>query len=138
MAGPRAGGGGDELRRFRRLADLTAIATFLLIIVGGVVRVSDSGLGCGPGGSGPEGWPPCGGKAPPLLPDTNMVGGFSPPALAAIVVALIALMAWRARRDLSELRWPFRLSVIAGALVLVQAVLGGLTVENSLAEELVA
>ena len=33
----------------RRLVLATAIATFVLIIVGGVVRVSDSGLGCGPG-----------------------------------------------------------------------------------------
>jgi heme A synthase len=138
MAGPRAGGGADEFRRFRRLADLTAIATFLLIIVGGIVRVSDSGLGCGPGGSGTEGWPLCGGKALPLLHDTNMVVEFSHRSLAAVVVALIALMAWRARRELSELRWPFRLSVAAGVLVLVQAVLGGLTVEKSLAEELVA
>lgn len=138
MAGPRAGGGGEALRRFRRLADLTAIATFLLIIVGGIVRVSDSGLGCGPGGSGTEGWPLCGGKALPLLHDTNMVVEFSHRFLAAVVVALIVLMAWRARRDLPELRWPFRLSVTAGVLVLAQAVLGGLTVENSLAEELVA
>ena len=37
---------------FRRLALATVLATFLLIIVGGIVRVSDSGLGCGPAGSG--------------------------------------------------------------------------------------
>ena len=35
---------------YRRLALTTGVATFLLIIVGGIVRVSDSGLGCGPGG----------------------------------------------------------------------------------------
>ena len=34
MAGPLAGGGGEQLRRFRRLADLTAVVTFLLIVVG--------------------------------------------------------------------------------------------------------
>ena len=32
---------------------------FLLIVVGGVVRVSDSGLGCGAEGSGTDGWPLC-------------------------------------------------------------------------------
>ena len=48
--------------RFRRLAYLTAALTFALIIVGGVVRISDSGLGCGPAGSGTEGWPLCGGR----------------------------------------------------------------------------
>ena len=44
--------------RFRRLAYLTAALTFALIVVGGVVRISDSGLGCGAAGSGTEGWPP--------------------------------------------------------------------------------
>ena len=98
--GTRAGEGGDELRRFRRLADLTAITTFLLIIVGGVVRVSESGLGCGPGGSGTEGWPLCGGEVIPLVGDVNRIIEFSHRVLAAIVVALIALLAWRAYKGL--------------------------------------
>ncbi|MDX6662381.1 MAG: Cytochrome oxidase assembly protein, partial [Solirubrobacterales bacterium] len=37
----------DRLRRFRRLVNLTIAATALLVVVGGIVRVSDSGLGCG-------------------------------------------------------------------------------------------
>ena len=100
--GTRAGEGGDELRRFRRLADLTAITTFLLIIVGGVVRVSDSGLGCGPGGSGTEGWPLCGGEVIPLVGDVNRIIEFSHRVLAAVVVALIALLAWRAYKGLRD------------------------------------
>ena len=44
---------------YRRLALGTVAATFVLIVLGGVVRVSDSGLGCGPGGSGLHGWPFC-------------------------------------------------------------------------------
>ena len=48
--------------RFRTLAYLTAALTFALIVVGGVVRISDSGLGCGAAGSGTEGWPLCGGR----------------------------------------------------------------------------
>jgi heme a synthase len=54
------------------------------------------------------------------------------------VIVLIGLMVWRARRDLRDLGWPLRGSLIAGALVLAQAGLGGLTVEKNLAEELVA
>ena len=139
MAGPGAGGGGAGLRRFRRLADLTAVVTFLLIIVGGVVRVSDSGLGCGPGGSGTEGWPLCGGDLIPLVGDENTLIEFSHRLLAAVVVALIALLCWRAYRDLRVRNsWAFRGSVAAGLIVLVQAGLGGLTVEHSLKEELVA
>jgi heme A synthase len=139
MAGPVAGGGGDELRRFRRLADLTAVVTFLLIVVGGIVRVSESGLGCGPGGSGTEGWPLCGGQVIPLVGNENRVIEFSHRFLATVVVILIALLCWRAYKHLRGGHgWAFRGSLIAGVLVLVQAGLGGLTVEHSLAEELVA
>jgi heme A synthase len=148
MAGPLAGGGGEQLRRFRRLADLTALVTFLLILVGGVVRVSDSGLGCGPGGSGTEGWPLCGGDVIPLVGDENTLIEFSHRVLAGVVVVLIALLCWRAlhlRRPQTpppnqreQNGWAFRWSIAAGVLVLFQAGLGGLTVEHSLKEELVA
>src|SRR4051812_20946290 len=138
MAGPVAGGGGEQLRRFRRLADLTAVVTFLLIVVGGIVRVSQSGLGCGQGGSGTKGWPLCGGSVIPLVGDENRLIEFSHRLLATVVVVLIALLCWRAYRDLRSRSWAFRGSVAAGILVLAQAGLGGLTVEHSLAEELVA
>jgi heme A synthase len=139
MAGPLAGGGGEQLRRFRRLADLTALVTFLLIIVGGVVRVSDSGLGCGPGGSGTEGWPLCGGDVIPIVGDENTLIEFSHRALATVVVVLIGLLCWRAYKDLRpRSAWAFRGSLAAGVIVLAQAGLGGLTVEHSLKEELVS
>src|SRR5262245_15134348 len=138
MDAPRAGGGGEELRRFRRLADLTALVTFLLVIVGGIVRVSESGLGCGAGGSGTKGWPLCGGAVIPLVGDENRLIEFSHRLLATVVVALIALLCWRAYKGLHDRRWAFRGSAAAGILVLIQAGLGGLTVEHSLAEELVA
>jgi heme A synthase len=138
MAGPVAGGGGEQLRRFRRLADLTAVVTFLLIVVGGIVRVSESGLGCGPGGSGTKGWPLCGGQVIPLVGNENRVIEFSHRFLATVVVVLIALLCWRAYKDLRGRDWAFRGSLIAGVLVLAQAGLGGLTVEHGLAEELVA
>jgi heme A synthase len=139
MAGPLAGGGGEPLSRFRRLADLTAVVTFLLIVVGGIVRVSQSGLGCGPGGSGTKGWPLCGGQVIPLVGNENRVIEFSHRLLATVVVVLIAVLCWHAYKHLREGHgWAFRGSLIAGVLVLVQAVLGGLTVEHSLAEELVA
>src|SRR5919198_2189835 len=97
MAGPGAGGGGAGLRRFRRLADLTAVVTFVLVIVGGVVRVSDSGLGCGPGGSGTHGWPLCGGRVLPLI-DTNMIIEYSHRILAGSLTVVIAMLALLARR----------------------------------------
>lgn len=139
MAGPVAGGGGAGLRRFRRLADLTAVVTFLLIVVGGIVRVSQSGLGCGPGGSGTKGWPLCGGQVIPLVGNENRVIEFSHRLLATVVVILIGLLCYRAYKELRERSgWAFRGSLVAGVLVLIQAGLGGLTVEHGLAEELVA
>jgi heme A synthase len=149
MAGPGAGGsGGAGLRRFRRLADLTALVTFLLILVGGVVRVSDSGLGCGLGGSGTKGWPLCGGDVIPLVGDENTLIEFSHRLLAAVVVALIALLTWRAlqiRRSQTappdqraRNGWAFRGAIAAAVIVVIQAVLGGLTVEHSLKDFLVA
>lgn len=138
MDGPRAGGGANQLRRFRRLADLTVLATFALITLGGIVRVSESGLGCGPGGSGTEGWPLCNGSAIPFFHNTEVIIEFSHRVLAAVVTALIVGLAWVAYRHLRNLTWPLKATIAAGILVLVQAGLGGLTVEKSLAEELVA
>jgi heme A synthase len=137
MQRPGAGGGLGELRSFRRLADIAVLATLALIIVGGIVRVSDSGLGCGPGGSGTEGWPLCDGRVLPLIDATTLVE-FSHRMLATVVVVLIGLLGLRGYRGLRDLRWPLRGSLAAGALVLVQAVLGGLTVEHNLEDELVA
>jgi heme A synthase len=136
MDGVGAAGRG-ELDRFRRLIDVTILATFLLVVIGGVVRVSDSGLGCGPAGSGTEGWPLCGGRLLPFLQSTAIVE-FSHRVAATIVTVLIALLVWQAFRRLRERRWVVWLSVTATVLVIGQAVLGGFTVEHNLHEVLVA
>jgi heme A synthase len=129
---------GAELRRFRLTAQLTAAATFVLIVVGGIVRVSDSGLGCGEAGSGTEGWPLCGGQVIPLIGDEQRIVEFTHRALAGVVAVMIALLAWQAYRSLRGLRWPLRGSIAGVVLVLAQAGLGGLTVEHNLEDELVA
>jgi heme A synthase len=132
----QAVGPGGELRRLRLFLTIAVLATFALIIVGGVVRITDSGLGCGPAGSGLKGWPLCGGRAVPLVQEKSVIE-FSHRALASVVVVLIGLCAWQARRipGATLLR---RGTVAAGVLVLAQAVLGGLTVEHNLEEVLVA
>jgi heme A synthase len=126
-----------ELTRFRHLLSATIIATFVLIVIGGVVRVSDSGLGCGPAGSGTDGWPLCGGRALPFL-QQNAVIEFSHRVAATIVAVLIAALALQAFRRLRDHRWLVRGSVGAAVLVLAQAALGGLTVEHGLHSALVA
>jgi heme A synthase len=132
-----ARGEADELVRFRRLLNATILATFALIVIGGVVRVSDSGLGCGAAGSGTEGWPLCGGRVLPFL-QQNAVIEFSHRAAATIVVVLIAALALQAFRRLRDHTWLVRGTVTAAVLVLAQAVLGGLTVEHGLHSAFVA
>ena len=123
--------------RFRRLAYLTAALTFALIVVGGVVRISDSGLGCGAAGSGTEGWPLCGGRVVPVI-DTNMLVEYAHRVLAAGVTILIAYLVWTAWRRRRSERLLVRVSFATLGLILVQAALGGLTVEEGLKQELVA
>jgi heme A synthase len=118
----------------RRLVPATAIATFTLIIVGGVVRVSDSGLGCGPAGSGFHGWPFCNGDVVPGV-DLNSIVEYTHRVLATVVGLMILalfVLAWRRHRQL--------LPATAALLVLViaQGALGGATVEENLEEVYVA
>jgi heme A synthase len=118
----------------KRLVLATAIATFVLIIVGGVVRVSDSGLGCGPAGSGFHGWPFCNGDVVPGM-DLNSVVEYTHRAVAGIVslmIVAIVVLAWRRHR---EYLMP---GIGLLVLILAQAVLGGATVEDNLEEAYVA
>jgi heme A synthase len=118
----------------KRLVLATGIATFVLIIVGGVVRVSDSGLGCGPAGSGFHGWPFCNGDVVPGVNLHSMVE-YTHRAVAGIVTILIVsivVQAWRRHR---EYLMP-ALGLLG--LVLAQAALGGATVEDNLEEAYVA
>ena len=137
VSSARPRGGRDQLDRFRRLLNLTIVATFLLILIGGVVRVSDSGLGCGPAGSGSHGWPLCDGQVVPFLEGSTLIE-FSHRIAAGVVGILILLVIWQALRHLRDRRWIVRGSIAAGILVLAQAALGGATVENNLHEVLVA
>lgn len=126
------------LSRFRRLSLATAVVTFFLVVVGGIVRVSESGLGCGPSGSGLHGWPLCGGQVFPIIGSEALFVEFAHRFLAGVVALLIAVMVWIAWRDLREMRWATLGSSVVGVLILVQAGLGGLTVEYNLHEVLVA
>jgi heme A synthase len=131
------GGGAAELARFRRLVTATIAATFVLILIGGIVRVSDSGLGCGPEGSGTHGWPLCEGGVLPAASAESVIE-YTHRITAGIVAVLMLVCAWHAWRHLREHRWIVGGSIAAGILVLAQAALGGLTVEEGLHEYLVA
>jgi len=120
--------GGAPSRGFRRTAVAAVVSTYLLVVAGGVVRVSGSGLGCGVKG---QDWPLChGGLVPP--PDTATLIEFSHRMLATIstiLVVALAVWAWTRYRHLR--RVVTAVSVVVGLLV-VQIVLGGITVELKL------
>jgi len=119
------------LTRFAKLAVAAAVATFVLIGVGGLVRATDSGLGC------PD-WPLCFGDwVPPA--DLHAWIEHSHRLVAAVLVGplvaavgLIAVFSDR-RRDLPLLA----AAVVAGVLVIVQSLLGAAVVLQGLAAELV-
>lgn len=119
---------------YKRLALATVTATFVLIVVGGIVRVSDSGLGCGPGGSGLHGWPLCNGDVAPgagihsIVEYTHRTAA----SVVALLWLMLAILAWRGRR---ELRW---VTTAGFALVVGQGLLGALVVDKNLDDALVA
>lgn len=119
------------MSRFAKLAIAAAAATYVLIVVGGLVRATDSGLGC------PD-WPLCfGAWVPPtelhawIEHSHRLVAALAVGPLVG-AVALITVFSSR-RRD----RPLLVAAVVAGVLVIVQAVLGGQVVIQGLARELV-
>jgi heme A synthase len=131
----RAASGAD--RKLRVLALSSAIATFALIVLGGVVRVSDSGLGCGRQGSGFHGWPFCNGDVVPGLGLHSVVEYAHRTLASAVALMLLALavLAWRWQRANRALAWS---ATLAFGLVVAQGLLGAATVEQGLAPGLVA
>jgi heme A synthase len=127
----------SPLRGLRRLTLATLLLTFVLIVIGGIVRVSDSGLGCGPGGSGFHGWPFCNGDVVPGV-DLNSIVEYSHRVTASLVglmMLALAVLVWRNHR---EHRALVRVSIAGFLLVVAQGALGGIVVEENLEEELVA
>jgi len=123
---------------FSRLLTATLGATFLLVVVGGVVRLSDSGLGCGPAGSGFNGWPLCQGDLLPGL-ELNAVIEYSHRALASLVGLLMIALAVVAVRALRRSRpGVVRAALACVGLVIAQGLLGAATVELNLDATLVA
>jgi heme o synthase len=105
--------------RFRRLAVVTIAANFVLIAVGGLVRATDSGLGC------PD-WPRCFGQ---LVPPAEFHAWIehSHRLVASVVMVLVALLVVAAFRT----RQPpavRRASIAALVMVLAQAIIGAFVV----------
>jgi heme A synthase len=105
---------------FRVSALLAAVSAWALVAVGGVVRLTESGLGC------PD-WPLCEGKVVPAGGTAPAIE-FSHRATAALVtffVVATAVWAWRRYRPRRDILVP---AIIAALLIPVQALLGAVVV----------
>ncbi len=116
-------------RTLTRLAWSAAVATWMLIVLGGVVRITGSGLGCG------DEWPICHGRLVPSFADVGTAIEWSHRLVAAIVSTLVLLLAgsvWWARRRTPPGLGPGRLAYAALGLLVVQVLLGAVTVKLQL------
>ncbi len=113
---------------FRRLALTSAVMTYVLVVIGAIVRSTGSGMGC------PD-WPTCHGSLIPPLGDTAAWIEWTHRSVAVVVGLLVLGLA-----SMAVLRYRRQLSIVlpsVAALVLVvfQAYLGKITVDTNNAGE---
>ena len=122
-------------RGFKRLTVLTVLVTYVLIVVGAIVRVSGSGEGCGKA-DGADSWPLCHGNVVPPA-DLQTVIEFSHRIFATLSTAMIAVVLVWALARYRHLGNVVAGAVVTAVLIVVQIVLGALTVQFSLPPEIV-
>jgi heme o synthase len=112
----------DQSRLLRRLAWAGSGFALGLIVLGGIVRITGSGMGCG------DHWPRCDGEwFPPLdLPTLIESSHRWAAALVSTLVFAVAAVALRRHRSEPALRNP---ALLAAFLLVVQVLLGAVTVK---------
>lgn len=108
------------VRRFSHITGLLALASFAVMVLGSLVRATDSGLAC------PD-WPLCYDQAIPLFNLQIFLEWFHRVLAGSLSISFICLVYWAVRNE--SLRKIFGIQVVfAAAVLVVQVVLGGLTV----------
>lgn len=122
-------------RRYAIIAGIAAVYTYLLIVFGGIVRITGSGLGCG------DDWPRCNGQWIPTFDLQTFIEWFHRLLAASLLLPFGAmfLVSFIYRRS-EGFRGRGGLLQFAGltiVLLVVQALLGALTVKLELQSPIV-
>ncbi|HWO72665.1 MAG TPA: COX15/CtaA family protein [Dehalococcoidia bacterium] len=114
---------------FQRLCILAGFVIIGLVVLGGVVRATDSGLGC------PD-WPRCHGSFVPKWEKHTLIeySHRLVASVAGLLVLGITVWAWRSYRRTPAVFLP---SLLLLGLIVLQAGLGGAAVLNELPPEIV-
>jgi heme o synthase len=112
-----------SLRSIRRLAMVSAISVFTVIVAGGILRSMGSASAC-------LGWPVCGGS---FYPPSSVEGllEYTHKAGSLLLVPIFLMMSWVALRRFRQARWLV-LPVVAAVFVLTAQVLWGGLVSSRL------
>lgn len=124
MTGPRLPGAWAQIA-FRTVAVAALLSAFAQVTLGGIVRVTGSGLGC------PD-WPLCHGRVIPPFDTATLIEyshRLSGSALGVLVIAT-AVLAWTFYRSRP---WVVASSIFGLVMVIIAGILGGMTVLTDLA-----
>lgn len=115
------------MKNIRYLAITATVLVYALVVLGGVVRITGSGMGCG------DDWPLCNGRLFPPLDELATVieyGHRQLAALTSVLIAAIALMTFmhRSTPGVTGRGGLSRPAALAVVLVIVQIMLGAVTV----------
>jgi cytochrome c oxidase assembly protein subunit 15 len=119
------------MKTLRALGIVTAAFAYAVIVIGFIVRITGSGMGCG------DAWPLCNGRVIPSFQDPHTLVEFGHRlavlGLTVLVVAL-AVVAWarRGQSGGSGPRGTLRPALAALGLLMLQSVLGALAVKLEL------
>jgi heme A synthase len=111
----------------RRLAYLALVLAYAQIVFGAIVRITDSGMGCG------DHWPKCNGHWFPPLDNAELVIEITHRWIAAgLLVAILALLAvaytQRRQPGVGGRGGVLRMAAVAAFLWIAPAILGAITV----------
>jgi heme A synthase len=112
-------------QRFTRLLGIAAFVTFLMITIGAITRVTESGMGCG------TYWPSCNGRIIPEFQTTEEIIEMGHRLFALLVgfyTVLVVIRAWQYYRDQPRIFIPALMTL---ALFVTQSGLGAITVALS-------